>query len=224
MPVRILLVEDEARIASFITRGLKEAHYVVDVASDGEQGLFMAEVNGFSLIILDVMLPKLDGVSLCRKLREKKINTPILMLSALGSTDDKVKGLNCGADDYLSKPFAFKELLARVQTLLRRKSPDKKETLSVGGLELNQLTYKVSRDGKEILLTGKEYALLEYMMLNAGKLITRTMISENVWHADFDTFTNVIDVYINHLRKKVDSGFDKQLIHTMRGSGYVIKA
>jgi len=221
--VRILLVEDENRIASFIARGLKEAHYAVDVASDGEQGLFMAEVNEFNLIILDIKLPKLDGISVCRKLREKKINTPIMMLSALGSVDEKVRGLNYGADDYLAKPFAFKELLARVQALLRRKEPEKRGALTIGDLELNQLTYKVNRQGKEIVLTSKEYALLEYMMLNSGKAITRTMISENVWRADFDTFTNVIDVYVNHLRKKIDAGFKKQLISTIRGCGYVIK-
>lgn len=221
--MRILLVEDEARIASFIARGLKEARYVVDVARDGEEGLFMAEVNQFNLLILDIRLPKLDGVSLCRRLREKNINVPILMLSALDSVDDKVRGLNYGADDYLSKPFAFKELLARIQTLLRRKTLDKNGILSIGDLELNQLTYKVKRQGKDIYLTSKEYALLEYMMLNPGKVITRTMISEHVWHADFDTFTNVIDVYVNYLRKKIDKGFKKELILTVRGSGYVIK-
>ena len=221
--MRILLVEDEKRIASFIARGLREAHYVVDVAIDGEQGLFMAEVNEFNIIILDIMLPKLDGVSLCRQLRERKINVPILMLSALGSVDDKVRGLNYGADDYLAKPFAFKELLARVQTLLRRNTPNKKGILVIGDIELDQLAYKVRRQGREISLTSKEYALLEYLMINPGKLITRTMISEHVWHADFDTFTNVIDVYVNHLRKKIDKDFKKQLIHTVRGSGYVMK-
>lgn len=221
--MRILLVEDEERIASFIARGLREAHYVVDVAKDGEQGLFMAEVNDFDLIILDIKLPKLDGISLCHKLREEKISVPILMLSALDSVNDKVRGLNYGADDYLAKPFAFKELIARVQTLLRRRAPEKRGTLRIGDLELDQLTYKVSRSGKEILLTSKEYALLEYMMLNPGKVITRTMISEHVWHADFDTFTNVIDVHVNHLRKKIDDGFKKPLIHTIRGIGYKIE-
>ncbi len=221
--MRILLVEDEERISSFVARGLREAHYIVDIAKDGEQGLFMAEVNEFNLVILDIRLPKLDGISVCRQLRDKKINIPILMLSALDSVDDKVRGLNYGADDYLAKPFAFKELLARVNTLLRRKAPDKRGVLTIGDLQLNQLTYKVNRQGREIVLTSKEYALLEYMMLNPGKLITRTMISEHVWHADFDSFTNVIDVYVNHLRKKIDAGFKKQLIYTLRGSGYMIK-
>lgn len=221
--MRILLIEDELRIASFIARGLREAHYVVDTAADGEQGLFTAEVNEYDLIILDVMLPKLDGISLCRRLREKKIDVPILMLSAMGSTDDRVRGLNYGADDYLSKPFAFKELLARIKALLRRNVPDKSAMVVVGDLELDRDTHRVSRQGREIKLTSKEYALLEYLMLNHGKVITRTAISEHVWHEDFDTFTNVIDVYVNYLRNKIDSGFKKRLIHTIRGSGYTIK-
>jgi len=221
--MRILLVEDEERIASFVARGLKEAHYVVDVAKDGEKGLFMAEVNEYDLLILDIMLPGKDGISVCRELRGKKINLPILMLSAKDTAEDKVRGLNFGADDYLAKPFAFKELLARVQALLRRKAPDKGGILTVGCLELNQQNHKVSRQGKEIELTSKEYALLEYMMLNAGKVITRTMISEHVWHEDFDSFTNVIDVYMNYLRNKIDKGSKKPLIRTIRGSGYIIK-
>jgi DNA-binding response OmpR family regulator len=221
--MRILLVEDEERIASFVARGLKEAHYVVDVARDGEKGGFLAEVNEYDLVILDIMLPGKDGISVCRELRSKKIDVPILMLSAKDTTEDKVRGLNFGADDYLSKPFAFKELLARVQALLRRKGPEKGGLLKVGDLELNQLTHKVTRQAKEIDLTSKEYALLEYMMINAGKVITRTTISEHVWHEDFDSFTNVIDVYMNYLRNKIDRGFKKPLIHTIRGSGYVIK-
>jgi DNA-binding response OmpR family regulator len=220
--MRILLVEDEERIASFVARGLKEARYVVDVAKDGEKGQFMAEVNEYDLVILDIMLPGKDGISVCRDLRARKIDVPILMLSAKDTTEDKVRGLNFGADDYLAKPFAFKELLARVQALLRRRSPDKGNVLRVGDLELNQLTHKVIRGGKEIELTGKEYALLEYMMLNAGKVVTRTQISEHVWHEDFDSFTNVIDVYMNYLRNKVCKGFKKPLIQTVRGSGYTI--
>ena len=169
------------------------------------------------------MLPGKDGISICRELLEKKVDLPILMLSAKDSADDKVRGLNFGADDYLAKPFAFKELLARVQALLRRKTPDKGGVLLIGGLELNQATHKVKRNGKEIELTSKEYTLLEYMMLNFGKVITRTMISEHVWHEDFDSFTNVIDVYMNYLRNKIDKGFKKPLIRTIRGSGYIIK-
>ncbi|MDD5774816.1 MAG: response regulator transcription factor [Candidatus Omnitrophica bacterium] len=221
--MRILLVEDEEKIASFVARGLKEARYVVDVAADGEKGLYMAEVNEYDLLILDIMLPGKDGISVCRELRSKKIDIPILMLSARDTTDDKVRGLNFGADDYLAKPFAFKELLARVQALLRRSAPVKGGILRIGDLELDQLTHKVSRGGKEIDLTSKEYGLLEYMMLNAGKVITRTSISEHVWHENFDSFTNVIDVYMNYLRNKIDKGFKKPLIRTVRGSGYIIQ-
>jgi len=221
--MRILLVEDEERIASFIARGLKEAHYTVDVAKDGEKGLFMAEVNEYDLLILDIRLPVYDGITICRQLRSKKIEVPILMLSAKNTAEDKVRGLNCGADDYLAKPFAFKELLARVQALLRRNKPSQGGILKVADLELNQLTHKVTRQGKEIELTSKEYALLEYLMLNTGTVISRTVISEHVWHDDFDTFTNVIDVFMNYLRNKIDKGFSKQLIHTIRGSGYCLK-
>jgi heavy metal response regulator len=221
--MRILLVEDEERIASFIARGLKESHYIVDIAKDGEKGLFMAEINEYDLLILDIMLPGKDGISICRELRSKGRNLPILMLSAKDTTDDKVKGLNFGADDYLAKPFAFKELLARVQALLRRRTPSRGTILKVADLELNQLTHKVMRQGKEIVLTSKEYILLEYLMLNPGKVITRTMISEHAWHEDFDSFTNVIDVFMNYLRNKIDKGFKKRLIHTIRGSGYCLK-
>jgi two-component system, OmpR family, copper resistance phosphate regulon response regulator CusR len=221
--MRILLVEDEERIASFVARGLKEARYVVDVAKDGENGLFMAEVNEYDLLILDIMLPKKDGISVCRDLRNKGNDIPILMLSAKDTTDDKVRGLNFGADDYLTKPFAFKELLARVQALLRREVPDKAGILVIADLELNQLTHRVKRQGKEVELTSKEYSLLEYLMLNAGKIVTRTAISEHVWHEDFDSFTNVIDVYMNYLRNKIDKGFKKSLIQTIRGTGYLLK-
>jgi heavy metal response regulator len=221
--MRILVVEDEERIASFVARGLREAHYVVDVASDGEKGLYLAEINEYDLLILDIRLPGCDGISICRQLRSKKIEVPILMLSAKSSADDKVRGLNCGADDYLAKPFAFKELLARVQALLRRNKPSQGGVLRVGDLELNQLTHKVTRKDKEIELTSKEYTLLEYFMLNPGTVISRTMISDHVWHEDFDSFTNVIDVFVNYLRAKIDKGFAKPLIHTIRGSGYCLK-
>ncbi|MFH0918535.1 MAG: response regulator transcription factor, partial [Candidatus Omnitrophota bacterium] len=163
------------------------------------------------------------GLSVCRQLRSKKIETPILMFSVKNTAEDKVRGLNCGADDYLAKPFAFKELLARVQALLRRNKPSQGGVLKVGDLELNQLTHKVKRKDKEIELTSKEYILLEYFMLNAGTVISRTMISDHVWHEDFDSFTNVIDVFVNYLRAKIDKGFAKPLIHTIRGSGYCLK-
>jgi len=221
--MRILLVEDEKRMASFIERGLKEEKYVVDVAYDGEKGLFLAEVNPYDLILLDIMLPVKDGISVCKELRVKKMNVPILMLTARDTIRDKVLGLNCGADDYLSKPFAFEELLARIRALVRRQTKNKSTTLKIADLELDQLTHRVKRGGKELELTSKEYSLLEYFMLYANQVITRTMISEHVWNEDFDSFSNVIDVYVNYLRNKIDRGFKKQLIHTIRGTGYILK-
>ncbi len=221
--MRILLVEDEEKISSFVSRGLKEAHYLVDVAGDGEKGLLMAEVNEYDLLILDIRLPGCDGISICRQLRSKKIEVPILMLSVKNTPEDKVRGLSCGADDYMAKPFAFKELLSRVQALLRRNKPGQGGILKVADLELNQLTHKVTRNGREIEMTNKEYVLLEYFMLNPEKVITRTMISEHAWHEDFDSLTNVIDVFVNYLRNKIEKGFAKPLIHTIRGSGYCLR-
>ena len=221
--MRILLIEDEKRIANFIERGLKENHYAVDTASDGEKGLFMSEVNIYDLIILDVMLPGKDGISVCQELRKKKIDAPILILTAKDTVRDKVLGLNSGADDYLTKPFAFEELLARIRVLLRRKEGVKTTILKVADLELNQLTHQVTRAGKKIDLTSKEYTLLEYLMVNTDHIVTRTMISEHVWNESFDSFTNIIDVYINYLRSNIDKGFGKELIHTIRGTGYVLK-
>jgi DNA-binding response OmpR family regulator len=221
--MRILLVEDEIRIADFIKRGLREEHYTVDLASTGDKALFLAETNPYDLIVLDVMLPDGDGRGICRQLRGKKISVPVLMLTARGSVEEKVSGLDAGADDYLTKPFAFEELLARVRALLRRDASVKTTSLKVEDLELDQLTRKVRRAGKEIGLSVKEYALLEYLMMHAGQVVTRTMISEHVWGDDFDSFTNIIDVYTNFLRKKIDKGFKKELIHTVRGVGYILK-
>jgi heavy metal response regulator len=221
--LRILLVEDERKVATFIERGLKEEYYAVDIVPDGEEGVYMAEVNSYDLIILDLMLPKKSGMDVCAELRKKKVDTPILMLTARDRTEDKVLGLDAGADDYLTKPFAFEELLARVRALIRRKNANRSAVLQVEDLELNQLTHCVQRAGKEISLTMKEYSLLEYLMLNAGHTVTRTMIAEHVWNERFDTFTNVIDVYINYLRSKIDKGFEKQLIHTLRGIGYTLQ-
>ncbi|MFA4934028.1 MAG: response regulator transcription factor [Candidatus Omnitrophota bacterium] len=221
--MRILLVEDEIKMASFIARGLKEEDYVVDVANDGEKALFQAEINPYDLVILDIMLPVKDGITVCRELRSKKINIPILMLTSKDRVRDKVLGLNSGADDYLAKPFAFEELLARISALLRRDKTDKTGIIKTGDLEMDQLMHKVTRAGKEIQLTSKEFALLEYLMLNATHVVTRTMISEHVWHEDFDNFTNVIDVYMNFLRNKVDKGHKSQLIHTIHGKGYVLR-
>ena len=220
--MRILVVDDEKKIASFIQRGLKENHYVVDVAYDADTALETAEINPYDLIILDIMLGGKDGIAVCEQLRKNKVNTPVLMLTARDSVRDKVRGLDAGADDYLTKPFAFDELLARVRALLRRESTEKVNLLKVSDLELNQLTREVKRASKVITLTAKEYALLEYFMLNANQVITRTMISEHVWKEDFDSFTNIIDVYVRYLRNKVDKGFEKPLIHTLRGTGYML--
>ena len=221
--MRILIVEDEKKISSFIKRGLKEEGYAADIASDGEEGLFLAATNPYDLIILDLMLPKMDGIELCKALREKKIRAPIMMVTALDAVSDKVEGLDCGADDYLTKPFAFEELLARVRALIRKTDGACATMLKVQDLTLDLLSHKVNRQGEIIDLTNKEYSLLEYLMRNAGAVVTRTMISEHVWDINFDTDTNVIDVYINYLRKKIDGNFDKSLIHTVRGRGYTIK-
>jgi heavy metal response regulator len=221
--MRILIIEDEVRIASFIERGLKEERYIVDVAHTGEKGLFQAEVNPYDLIILDIMLPDIDGISICKRLRENGISTPILMLTAKNRVQDKVLGLDSGADDYLTKPFAFEEFLARVRALLRKNREEKVTTLRIGDLELDQIKHTVQRAGQDLSLANKEYALLEYLMLNANQVVTRTMISEHVWNEDFDSLTNVFDVYIHRLRSKVDKGFSKQLIHSVRGVGYVLK-
>lgn len=221
--MRILLVEDEIKMASFIKRGLKEEDYIVDVADDGEKALFSAEINPYDLIILDIMLPAKDGITVCRELRGKGINVPVLMLTSKDRVSDKVLGLNSGADDYLAKPFAFEELLARISALLRRGRTDKTGLLRVSDLEMDRLRHKVSRAGREIQLTSKEFALLEYLLVNSSCVVTRTMISEHVWHENFDSFTNVIDVYMNFLRNKVDKGHKKQLIHTIHGKGYVLR-
>lgn len=221
--MRILVIEDEKKIADFIKRGLKEEGYAVDAAFDGENGLFMAKTNEYDLIILDLMLPKMNGIAVCRKLREEKNPAPVIMLTAKDTVKDKVAGLDSGADDYLTKPFAFEELLARVRAILRKADSGQPTKLKVADLELDLYTHKVHRAGKEIVLTAKEYALLEYLMRNAGSIVTRTMISEHVWDIDFDTFTNVIDVYINYLRNKIDAGHSKKLIQTIRSRGYILK-
>lgn len=221
--MRILIVEDEKKVAGFIKKGLEEETYAVDVASDGEEGQSLAELNHYDLIILDLMLPKINGLNVLSHLRSKNINTPIILLTAKDSVEDKVKGLNQGADDYLTKPFAFSELLARIRSLLRRGQSETKTVLQVGDLTLDLVSHKVKRGEEEIELTGKEYSLLEYFMRNAGKVLTRTMIAEHVWDYNFDTFTNVIDVYVNHLRKKIDKQYDQKLLHTLRGVGYVMR-
>jgi len=221
--MRILVVEDEKRIADFIARGLKEEDYAVDLAYDGEEGLYFAEINPYDLMIFDIMLPKLNGVEICRQLRAKNINAPILMLTARATVKDKVTGLNAGADDYLTKPFSFEELLARVKVLLRRPITNKSSLLKMADLELNQLNHEVKRAGKTIILTTKEYSLLEFFMLNSEQVISRSMISEHVWNEEFDSMSNIIDVHVRNLRNKIDEGYKKKLIHTLRGSGYMLK-
>lgn len=221
--MRILLVEDERKLSSVIKRGLKEVHYAVDIAENSDDAIFMAETNPYDLIILDIMIPGKDGIAICRQLRKGKLDTPILMLTARDDIEDKISGLDSGADDYLTKPFSFPEFLARVRALLRRKGKEKTTCLKIGDLELDQLTRKVYRAGQEIELTPTEYSLLEYLMLHTGQVVTRTMISEHVWNDDFDAFSNVINVYINYLKKKIDHGHAKQLIHSLRGVGYSLK-
>jgi heavy metal response regulator len=221
--MRILVVEDDKKVAGFIKKGLEEESYAVDVAYDGEDGLHFGSEGQYDLIILDIMLPKIDGLEILSQLRDQGKDTPILLLTAKDAVDDKVAGLNKGADDYLTKPFAFSELLARVRVLLRRGKAEVKTTLMISDLTLDLVSHKVNRGGDEIELTGKEYGLLEYFMRNQEKVLTRTMIAEHVWDYNFDTFTNVIDVYINHLRKKIDKGRELKLLHTLRGVGYVMK-
>ncbi|HKI51870.1 MAG TPA: response regulator transcription factor [Geothermobacteraceae bacterium] len=223
MTAKLLVVEDEKKVASFIKRGLEEEEFQVDVANDGEEGLFMAENNSYDLILMDLMLPKMDGLSVVGALRDKEIVTPVLCLTAKDTVDDIVSGLDSGSDDYLTKPFAFAELLARVRALLRRGSQDRGAELVFADLRLDPVTHKVWRSDKEIDLTAKEYALLEYFMRNPNQTLTRTMIAEQVWDYTFDSFTNIIDVYVNYLRKKVDRDYDLKLIHTVRGTGYVLK-
>ena len=222
--VEILLVEDEPKVASFIRRALEEENYAVDVCGDGTMGLDWAQGVNYDLIILDLMLPGLPGLQLLKQLRAAEVKTPVLILTARSEVDQRVKGLDAGADDYLTKPFAIEELIARARALFRRASGTPTGTLQVDDLVLNPVTREVTRGGQRIELTAKEYALLEYLMRNAGRVLTRPMITEHVWDLDFDTFTNVIDVYISYLRNKIDRGRDSSLIQTVRGSGYMIRA
>ena len=221
--MRILVIEDEAKVASFIRRGLEAEGYRVDIAPDGEVGLTQAFDHEYDLIVLDVMLPKRNGLNVLQEMRRHKLRIPVLMLTARDTVADKVTGLDRGADDYLTKPFAFEELLARIRVLLRRGSPLSPSTLSVADLEFDLISRKVTRAGTRIELTAKEFALLEFFLRHPGRVLSRALIAQHVWGVDFDTFTNVIDVYVNYLRKKIDAGFPTKLIHTVRGVGYVIK-
>jgi two-component system OmpR family response regulator len=224
--MRILIIEDDREAASYLAKAFREAGHVADTAADGLDGYAMAESGDYDVLIVDRMLPKLDGLSLIRALREQTIETPVLILSALGQVDDRVKGLRAGGDDYLPKPYAFSELLARVEVLARRRStgPAAEPTLyRVADLELDRLSHRVARSGQEIVLQPREFRLLEYLMKNAGQVVTRTMLLEHVWDYHFDPQTNVIDVHVSRLRAKIDKGFDKPLIHTVRGAGYMLR-
>lgn len=220
--MRILLVEDEEKVSRFIVRGLTAESFAVDAALDGQTGLELAITYNYDLIVLDLMLPRLNGSELLRRIRLKDHRVPILMLTARDAVADKVEHLEAGADDYLTKPFAFAELMARIKALLRRGSVDRPNVLRVAELEVDRLTQQVRRASRRIELTAKEYALLEYLMANAGRVLSRTMIIDHVWDQSFDGATNIVDVYVRHLRSKVDDGHDKKLIRTVRGVGYKI--
>jgi DNA-binding response OmpR family regulator len=221
--MRILVIEDEKKVSEFIRKWLEEQSYVVDVAGDGKSGEALAGHNEYDTIVLDVLLPKQDGWQTCRNIRENGIKTPVLMLTSLGETEDKIKGLDLGADDYLTKPFAFDEFLARIRALIRRSSGGGPPELKLDDLTIDLFERKVTRAGTSITLTQKEFALLEYLLRNKKKVMTRTQISEHVWGIDFDTGSNVVDSYIKLLRKKIDKDFGKPLIHTIVGVGYVMR-
>jgi len=222
--VRILVVEDERRIAAFIKRGLEEERYAVDLAYDGQEALDWAAFVDYDLILLDILLPKKDGIQVCRELRDRGSKMPILMLTARDTVEDRVSGLDSGADDYLVKPFAFQELLARIRALLRRQSEVKTTQLQVADLVLDTVTHRATRAGQVIELTAREYALLEFLMRHPRQVLSRTQIAEHVWDYGFYSTSNVVDVYIGYLRSKIDKGFDVKLIQTVRGAGYKIEA
>ena len=222
--MRVIVIEDDNKIASFVVKGLKQNGFAVDRCANGEEGLMLARATPFDVAVVDVMLPKLDGLSLIRQLRKEGIRAPVIILSAKASVDDRVKGLQAGGDDYLTKPFAFSELLARIQALIRRSSNAAEPTrLTVGELTLDLLSREVTRSGQTIELQSREFALLEYLMRNPGRVVTKTMILEHVWDYSFDPQTNVVDVLVHRLRSKVDKDFPKKMIQTIRGVGYVIK-
>ena len=224
--MRILIVEDDPEAANYMVKAFREAGHVADHVADGLEGYDRARVETYDVLIIDRMLPKLDGLSLIGGLRAQKVDTPVLILSALGQVDDRVKGLRAGGDDYLAKPYAFSELLARAEALARRKQPGAgEETIyRVAGLELDRLAHKLMRDGKEIILQPREFRLLEYLMKHAGQVVTRTMLLENVWDYHFDPQTNVVDVHISKLRQKIDAEFDRPLLRTVRNAGYSVTA
>ncbi|MCC9166831.1 response regulator transcription factor [Pontibacter harenae] len=222
--MKILLIEDEPKVASFIKKGLEEQAYEVDQAYDGTFGVKLALQNDYDLILLDIILPNMSGIEVCREIRKEKNSVSILMLTALGATDDKIAGLDAGADDYLTKPFEFKELLARIRALTRRGNESNySEKLSIADLELDTMKKTATRGGNPINLTAREFTLLQYLLRNQGRVVSRVDITEQVWETSFDTGSNVIDVYINFLRKKIDKGHETKLIHTLVGMGYVLK-
>ena len=220
--MRILLAEDDQRIANFVIKGLRENAYAVDAAADGEDALYQAAINTYDVIILDVMMPKKDGFEVCRELRKEGVKTPVLMLTARDAVEDRISGLDYGADDYLTKPFEFGELLARLRALLRRSGEIRPPKIVVEDLEIDTTAQTVRRGGREITLTTKEYTLLEYLAREKGKVVGRAEIAEHVWDENFDVFSNLIEVYVNRLRSKMDEGFPVQLIHTRRGAGYIL--
>jgi two-component system OmpR family response regulator len=222
--MRILVVEDDKKIASFVLKGLKQSGFAVDHAANGEDGLAMALSTPYDAAVVDIMLPKMDGLSVVLELRRQKINIPVLILSARASVDDRIKGLQSGGDDYLVKPFAFSELLARLQALIRRSTRETEPvTLSSGDIQMNLVTREVTRGGKQIELQAREFSLLEYLMRNAGKVVTKALLLEHVWDYSFDPQTNVVDVVVCRLRNKLDRDFETKMIHTIRGVGYVLK-
>ena len=221
--MRILLIEDDARVASFIRRGLREEDYTVDLAREGEQALFLAGTGEYDVIILDLRLPKRNGLEVLRELRAERNTVPVLILTAKDELQDKVNGLDAGADDYLTKPFRFDELLARIRALLRRRGDMIPTVLKADTLEIDAVRRRVTREGRELMLTSREFALLDFLMRHPNQVVTRTMLAEHVWEHDFDSFSNVIDVHIARLRRKVDEGFQRKLLHTVRGSGYILQ-
>ena len=220
--MRVLLVEDDARIASFISKGLRENAYAVDTAADGDEATYMASITPYDLFILDVNLPRKDGFTVCSELRENGSSKPILMLTARDAVDDRVSGLDTGADDYLVKPFEFRELVARIRALLRRSSEVRATKIEIADLSIDSVSQTAWRSGKKIDLTTKEYAMLEFLAVNRGRVVGREEISEHVWNENFDPFSNSIEVYIKRLRRKLDEGYTVQLIHTRRGAGYIL--
>ncbi|HJP92315.1 MAG TPA: response regulator transcription factor [Pyrinomonadaceae bacterium] len=220
--MRVLLVEDEPRMANVIAKGLREHSYAVDVAHDGDAGLYQTSINDYDVIVLDVLLPQRDGFQVCRELRRRGNATPVLMLTARAAVDDRLRGFDAGADDYLTKPFSFRELLARIHALLRRDSQLRPDVLEIGDLVIDSASHRVSRANRDIQLTAKEYALLEYLARRAGQLVSRSEIAAHVWDDSFDPFSNTIEVYINRLRKKVDGNHSVKLLHTRRGEGYIL--